>query len=228
MSLSFNVLSFGLGLASIFGGSVASSFAGGLAIPLAGLAIGLGGLIQITDSQWERCRLLGEYTIALERSYHNFIKSNQGTELNLSDTYVIVSEVNLKTGKVQLWTPWLPKFYPPSRGTVFSVGTHQKGDSWEVNYKKFTGNDLPLTKRFNGGVEEIILPILPNYKIHIEKLGVGGKYHRYDAEIMALPKLSGGTNVSWGWGGFGYEIGFTNRVGGPARILGNNGKSYWK
>ena len=211
MSLSFNVISVGLGLVSIFGGSVASSFAGGLAVPLAGLAIGLGSLIQITDSQWERSRRLGEYTLELEKSYDDFLKSNQGTELNLVDTYVTVREVNLKTRKVQLWTPWLPKFYPPRPMTVFSVGT-DKGDPWEVNYKKFTGTDLPLTKTFNGGVEEVILPILPHYKIHIEKMGTGTKYHRYDREIMALPKLSGSPKVSWGFLGVGYQIGCAIRL----------------
>jgi TcdA/TcdB pore forming domain len=216
MSLSFNVISFSLGLVSIFGGSVASSFAGSLAVPLAGFAIALGGLIQMTDLQWENCRRLGEYTKELEKSYLNFLSNpNQGTELNLIDNLVIVGEVNLKTRKVQLWTPWLPKFYPPSAGTVFSVGTDQKGNPWEVNYKKYTGKDLPLTKTFNVGVEEVILPILPHYKIYIEKIGVGPKYHNYTSEILALPKLSGSTDVSWGWYVVGYEIGFTKRVGGP-------------
>lgn len=69
-SLSFSIASFGLGLVSIFGGSIVSSAAGALAVPLAGLAIGLGALIQITSENWERCRLLGGYTMDMERGIY--------------------------------------------------------------------------------------------------------------------------------------------------------------
>jgi hypothetical protein len=229
-SLSFSIISFGLGLTSILAGPVVSSFAGALAVPIAGLGIGLGALIQLTGKQWENCRRLGEYTIELEKSYLNFlVNSNQGKQINLVDGYVIVKEVNLKTRTVQLDTPWLPKFNPPSRGTTFSVSTHTEGDSWDKNYKRYTNRDLPLTKTFNVR-QEVILPVLPRYKMHIEKIGVATYYPRKDAEIMALPMLSGAYKLSWGFFGTGYIIGYTNRQEGPiqycettVKVIGSDG-----
>jgi hypothetical protein len=226
-NLSFSLISFGLGLTSILAGSVVSSFAGALTIPVAGLGFGLGALIQLTGKQWENCFRLGEYTIELEKSYLNFLSKQKNDELNLVDGYVIVKEVNLEDGKVQLDTPWLPQFIPSSPGTALAVNTHVKGDSWEVNYKSHTNRDLPLSKYIiktfsliQDGIQQVvILPVLPYYKMHIEKVGVGVYYSRRDKEIMALPMLSGSEDRAWGFFGTGYIIGFTGRPQGAIEYL---------
>ena len=230
-SLSFNVIGFTLTLTSIFSGTIASvlgfsaptasiigSFAGGLTVPVAGLAIGITALVNQLEQNFESCRRLGEFVLDLEESYLNF-PSYLHPAVNFANGKVIVKSINLTTKKLELTTPKLPYFGKGSRVDPLKVYNNVPGyvpKTWSENYKNNKGYDLPLNPDFNL-LKEVILPVTPEYRMDLEAISLlAGPYNRFDKEIMALPILTGSDELSWNWQIIsGHIVGFSLRNPSP-------------
>lgn len=120
----------GAGLAAAAGFSTAAAFLGSIAVPVAGIGIGVSALASNFAHIAEDASKIGKYFWLMDKSFQSSYKLNQTSNVLEPESVAVIKEVNFKTGKVELDSPMLMR------------SKHGRTGSGKINYFFWAG-DFP-------------------------------------------------------------------------------------
>jgi hypothetical protein len=190
--------SYGLGL---IGAGTAAGFAGALAVPLAGIGIGVTALVQAWEKADGEALNNALYFLNCDQSYKTPIKqevTSQGTPyLNLANQAVITS-VSLSDD--QQATATLGTQYVYRTATYYKGGyknSSHTGTNWAVKDKSKAvpvrlalGYDDDKVEVNAEGINALVLPVTPVSYIYYRYGPAWGIYRRDDAQLRVVRRMA--------------------------------------